>query len=251
MLKQVTCFAGCTALVALVMSAPIGVAFAQEREATAGGVQLVYAMSSQGYPFGSITLTRRAAEHEGKRVVEEKTVTEMDYTTGSERHTSKSNELAWIGPEGLVKYDATFTENGETTMMKVRWSDDSLLVRSRFAEGDEWAGVEFEKGQFDFTLPENPPLKRVAQAGGKTTLKWLSFYEMAIAPVKIEHLGKERRKAGNTSFDCDIIVFDNPSMGLGGKIWIAQDRMGPFLLREEGRNPDGPFTMQVTEYRAQ
>lgn len=226
-----------------------GAAWAQDSKDTTNTVQLTYRMSSMGYPFGTIAVTRQSIEHNDKPIVEEKTVTTMDLSNNGETNTITSEEVAWIGPEGLIKYDATFDENGQVTLLKARWLDNSLSVKARLGEGDEWTGVEFDRRDFDFTTPEMLPIRSVLSAGGKATVNWLSFYEMATAPVTIEYQGKDKRNVGNRSFDCKVFVFDNPQMGLSGKIWIATDVHGPFLLREEGRSPDGPFTMQVTDFQ--
>jgi len=210
-------------------------------------VEMVYDMLSQGFRMGSVTVTRTMVQEKGQRTVEEKTVMKIKVDIPSNEYSLDSTETASIGPKGLTKYEGTFDENGTKSAIKAKLEDDNLVVRTRMGEGEQWLTMEFPTKGYDFTSSEVPPEERL-KGGEQATLNWLSLYEMAVAKVKVKRVGKESIKVGNRTFDCEILTFDNKEMESSGKVWVAKDSLGPFLVKEDGREPTGPFTLVLTKY---
>jgi len=220
--------------------------------AAESGIKTTYAIGSGGFDFGKTEIIRKPTTgKDGEKIVEETSTSSMNLSFGGESYSSRSIEKMKIGPNGLLSYDADFTENGERTVLEARWHGEVLKVRTRLGEGEEWVGLDFAKDQFDFTTPETPPqkeLKKLNKDNKKISLQWLNFYELATATVEINYVGTETIKVGQTSLDCIVIVFENHQMDLQGKIWFATDELGTFLVKEEGRNSDGPFTLTLNRY---
>lgn len=208
--------------------------------------ELRYAMEAQGMNFGNTTMTREFVQESGQKLLQEKTIT---YIMLSVQNTISSEEVAKFNKdEDLVSYKGSHATGPDTIRVEAEIWNNSLVVSGSTQGGELEPWIEVNRKDYDFTSLHIPMDK--LKLGKKETVKrFLDFGDENFTnhKNKMKLVGKEKQTIGDFEFDCQIVAIDFGH--IKGKMWIAKDKFGYFLLKEEAVSTEmGPFTMKVVDY---
>ena len=106
----------------------------------------------------------------------------------------------------------------------------------RINEGKRVHHLRFSGADYDVTSVEH---------GRAGKLRVLDLDRFEIIDVTSRDIGRERVDG----FDCRIVRFR--SSVASGKRWVASDELGMFLVKEEGSDEDGPYSLTLTRREVQ
>ncbi len=204
-------------------------------------VSATYDISTCGLPVGTMVVERHVLMHDGDPAVKMVRIADIQAGFLFLKYTMKTEETCLSDEIGLLEYDATFERNGKKTLIKakldqglfrVSWQADSR-TESKVLKKEEYEATTGEIiGGF---LHEGEARHRVYDLEDKLT------DTQTLTLVNWEKLNI----AGHT-FECRVIAFE--SERTRGRRWIADDDWGPFIVKEEGKEPGGPYAFKITSY---
>ena len=213
---------------------------------TASAQTLDYAVYLDGDRIGETVVTA-AASTAAPDAVELLTRTSIRVESwGFTVFSLEFEEFLLVGPVGLLEYRSRAEIDGVTPHGHAHRQDGAMQVRLVAADGDT-ASVVHPLSAFDFTSQEVPDLTGWA-AGTTETYRVLDLESGTIREHRYTLIDEEDRQVGDMAIPCWVVRVEHDSGPT--RVWLARDGFGT-LVREEGRDDDGAYVMQLTGYRAE
>jgi|GEM_PF-6549580 len=215
--------------------------------ADASVVFLEYEMSSNGLIWGDSIIKRSIIIKNNQRFMLEETDTNT-MTTPAETVDSKETFLL-DADQNIVEYTALHINNTDTTRVAAEVMGRDLVVRGSEtgAQLHDWMRVN--RGHYHFTSLYMP-IGRLDLSEETSVKRFIDFGDdhFTIHENKMTLVGRETVRMGEISFDCQIITIDFGH--IKGRLWIAKDKWGYFLIKEEANlEGTGPFEITLVQYR--
>lgn len=123
------------------------------------------------------------------------------------------------------------------------------LVMGLLREGDGLKGDQRIPGdQFDTTAMELPRYLLNHQTGlGETAVGVLDTGQLEIKSWHFSPAGQEVLALAGREFSC--WKFSGKSDGEHSLYWVARDKLGAFVVRETGKDKDGPYEIRLKSYK--
>ena len=206
----------------------------------------MYDISAEGYSVGNVKAVRTASDENGAVVVKEIWDTEISFSLDGLTYSLKSQETAEYDLNRLRSYTAVITENDSGGKVTANFFNKDIQVETYGKEGKIQKTGFFKKGDYDFT-DAYMPLNRLKLKQGKYTKNMLCFQDGSIRIINLRVAQKASVTAAGKTFQCKVLDFD---YGVAkGRVWLAEDSLGCFVVQEYSSTEDGPFKRVLTEYK--
>lgn len=132
----------------------------------------------------------------------------------------------------------------------IPFGGETLMVLDLLGGGDDEQGdVAVPLDTFDTTLSGLPAcLLRIKQKEEKQ-LKILDTSELKVESVVVTAKGSEQITLAGQQFFC--MIFYVKAKNGHSTYWVAEDSLGAFIVKEQGKDADGPFALNLYKYEKQ
>lgn len=160
----------------------------------------------------------------------------------SNDYSLETNEHVVVGKQGILHYIAEYEENGKKS--RVDGQLDGHKFSGTVQDGDEHHTFLFPVLGFDpiaFVITQ-----QLQNDNSSLSVDFMVPETMEFQKEKRSLVSEERISIAGNSYDCQIIAFNTPYSH--GKRWIAKDLLGQFLVKEEGQDKDGKYSIVLKEH---
>lgn len=130
----------------------------------------------------------------------------------------------------------------------IPYAGEALTVLGLLAGGGDSEGeFRIPLNSFDTTSGQLASfLMRKPKGLKKEKVKVLDTSELKIETLIIEEANQEQIKIAGRTFKCRVFNITKPQ----GKstYWLAEDALGAYIVKESGKDGDGPYEMILTKY---
>jgi hypothetical protein len=81
----------------------------------------------------------------------------------------------------------------------------------------------------------------------KNEIRLLDTEQLEVERYSIKLLGEERINLGGQIFLCRVVLLISPNSEIS--YWIAEDKIGPFLVKESNKDDEGTYEILLKEYK--
>lgn len=128
-------------------------------------------------------------------------------------------------------------------------AEETLKVIGMLSEnGNNKGEIRISLESFDTASSQLPSiLMRKPQGLGKGKVRLLDTSELKIETHKYEEVDQEQIEIAKKTFKCRVFSIARPK----GKStsWIAEDELGAFVVKESGKDEDGPYELILKQYK--
>lgn len=203
--------------------------------------RLRYDFMLDGKSAGAINVLRQATTENGSVATDIETQFEMKIKVALFAYHFRSTSHALLGPHGLVRFSSNIEEDGKQRRIVAQRRDDTIDVEH--LSGTDRRAWHFGAPEFDATSAEFSEYDH-ATAGSTARMRVLDLEAPALQNVLFDFIGEDVVVLDGLRIPCWVIRFK--SKAEQGERCVAKDGLGHFLVREEGRTPDGPYKITVT-----
>lgn len=153
----------------------------------------------------------------------------------------------FLWSKGIIK-NLSITENdaGKKTTITGSASEKAIALNVKAQSRKEQTG-EFPFADFDTTFAGLVPyLAKKDFPKGKMTLRILDTGAGEIVDAKIEISDTDKLRRNGRSFECIKVRYK--SEGVKATLWIAEDSMGPFVVKDVSSSEIGRVVQDLTHY---
>ena len=154
----------------------------------------------------------------------------------------KSEEEATLDDKGIRSYRSVTTINGEKWTVSGEMVEDVLRLKVS-GEGKDWP-VSISKRDYDITSLDSPQ-KELAAPGDGRKYRVLNFDELEMEEWEYHWKGEEGVEFEGEERACRVIEFSKPNEKGRQWYWMSED--GLVMLKEEGEDEDGPYSVMLTD----
>lgn len=146
----------------------------------------------------------------------------------------------------LQAFDHTIIEDGNKSTIKGKQGRDLIKATIKEADATKPQTAEIDSRSYDATLEGFPryAIKALPVKPG-TEIKLLDTVEFTIVPYTMLSHEEGSVTILKKQYDCNIFKLKTPEGE--STYWIAQDDLGPFLVKESGKDQDGPYEVLMRE----
>lgn len=257
------------------MAAAIVTASSSQAIAIGQTIEKSYIVEAEGEVVGTLDI-RRSSRGAGYGELQLETQVSLGVGLVEGLHEVTGDSILRFGPNGIVSFDHRLRDNdlryriaGEKVpdgiwvsaqrVMTTKQHEDKGFVDaalqattsavpflgaavSLFAsEGDVSKPIPLD--EFDLTEAELPQLIASNRTG---KFKVLNTEELEINAFDLQQEGLAPLLIGDSRFEAQVASVTGKHSS--ARYWIATDSLGPFIVKIEGRDQDGDYTIRLTQY---
>lgn len=207
-------------------------------------ISATYVVKSDDENLGYIKSFREIKTEGSKPVVLVTDNLSVDLKSFWGNYSLRSDEIMKLNSFELFEYQRTYSEDGKTSQVKAVLVDEQLVVRIN----DDGKSFDFnlDRSSYDATSEDAP--WKFLRTGEKTKrLKVLNFDDFEIKEITYTNKGLCKIDIANHHFDSHRLHFSSEEKS--GDLWLVEDDTGVWLLKENGTDNSGDYTIQLVEYR--
>lgn len=209
-----------------------------------GQVEILYGIEASNTNIGNLRVVRKSPYADSLTLHTKYEFNIPGYFSNTEFTMDK--QLVFNGQE-LTSVDSYIVEGDEGIRIWGELKGNALAMNAKETGGKQ-EPFEYPANLYD-VADEGLALALNAledTAEGKV-LRLLDTAEFEVLTSKITRITKGTVNAAGRSFDCRIfhVTTDEGE----ATYWIAQDDLGPYLVKEVGKDEDGPYTLAMTSYK--
>lgn len=245
-------------------------------------IETTYDVRSENENIGTLTLLRSRVEHNAQPAIEITTSMNLHVEHFLGDYTLNTKSISISTEDGIQIFDHKISENDKHYRITGEHHDQELWVSARQiltpAELDEKALADAAVGVASSAIPYlglatsllsgdqegdgripldlfdgiSDQLPALLSEGLVISKKPQALQVLDTATLNIESgeykmTGTEVITAAGMEFTCWVIQAQSPNKQW--QMWIAEDAMGPFILRETGTDEDGPYALELKTYK--
>jgi hypothetical protein len=257
------------AIAAVLMTASSGHAVAMDQS-----IKHRYVIEADGEVIGTVDM-RRSSRGEGYDELQVETQLSLGIGSAEGVDEVTGDSIVRIGPNGIIRFDHRWRQNdlryriaGEkvhgglwVSAQHVKtpkqhedknFTDGAIqlmtnavphlgLVVSLFSEGD--TSEPIPSGEFDLTEAELP---QFIAAGRTGEFRVLNTEELDIDTIDLRQEGLEILLIGDSRFETQLASVT--SKNTSARYWIANDSLGPFVVKVEGLDKEDAYTVRLSQH---
>ena len=207
-------------------------------------VSTTYVIKNGGEKIGEITSIREASRVADAYVVQVRDDLTIDVKSFWSNYSLRSSETMKLNQLGLFEYHGKYLENGNTSQLNATIQNKQLTINAE-GDGDDLS-IQLEESDYDATS-EDAPWRFLRSGEPSRELKVLDFDDFEIKTIKFTNQGKHPVEIANHHFDSHRIQFKSKEKS--GEQWLVEDETGIWLLKESGKDSDGDYLIQLTDFK--
>lgn len=207
-------------------------------------VSTTYVIKTSDKKIGEITSLRKASGEADDYIVAVEvhlTINVDDYWSN---YSLRSSETMKLNQVGLYEYHGKYLENGNLIQLDAVLRDKLLAINVK-EDGDD-QNIHFEDCDYDATS-EDVSWRFLRSGKLSSELMVLDFNDFEVKPIKYTNLGTHLVEIANHRFHGHRIHFKGKEKS--GEMWLVEDEMGVWLLKETGKDNEGDYVIQLTGYK--
>ena len=219
---------------------------AQEPAVTGATCVTRYDMSARGITVGHEQMARAKVTRAGKEWVESRENLDFVVNLLVYRYSRKSEEVALTDSSGLCAYHLSMVENGKRKEISGELRDG--LFAFTVTENGSNRTWSLPKTEFDCTMQETPE-QCVTKPGDTKTLRVLDPGDQAVVKCTYRYVTSEPITVGKRKVDCRVVDSEDGQNKV--RTWLTTDTLGGVVLRQDGVNGRGPYSLRPTSHVAE
>jgi hypothetical protein len=260
----------------------------EKKSISTDSIDTVYDLTSNGADIGDISIIRSQQGDPGGRLylVEESVSAKVSGFWGLWEMTSIGSTV--IDDKGLLGFDYKVKENDKnwhifgdrhdqelwcsvrkvltkkekdeedvaavSSMVishTVPYSGEILTVIGMLSDNDDNEGeLRISLDSFEIAYWQLPSfLMKKPKGLGKGKVRLLDASELKIETYKFEEMEQELIETAKRTFKCRVYSITNPKGK--SRYWLTEDELGAFIVKEYGRDDDGPYEILLKQYNTE
>jgi hypothetical protein len=205
---------------------------------------MIYEVTTRGLRVGTVE-TVRCREHLGTADVTRCEV-RMDVDAGFLwlQYKMSDHEIAWAGPGGVVKYRRERTE--DNLSLAVEGALTNGVFHLAIAENGTNRTMDVARADYEATTRDGVETK-LAGSGERRTWLVLDFETLQVVDRAYTLSGREKLRAAGRTFEARIV--DYKDRNKEGRRWIVEDAFGLAILRQDGKDRRGGYSMKLVRVK--
>ncbi len=202
------------------------------------------AVYSHGFKVGEISSRYIRREEAGEELLLYTSHTRINAGFLVTSYTLEGDEEARIGPEGTRSYRKEWRENGERHLVDGVFDAGVFRCVSSGAGGTRRT-FTFPRESYDFTTMDCPEL-RIRGEGELLTVRLLDLETCEVVTRSYRWVRTERLTVNGATELFRVVEFHDKNKG--GTRWIAPDKVGVRIARQDGTSRKGGYSVRAMDH---
>jgi len=217
------------------------IALVADPASTAAVHVIHYDLASKGMTLTHVEAVRSKVMRDGQECTELRLTTETKFDLLVFKYALKSQEILVTTPTGLVAYSLDSVEDGKRKTIFGQWRQG--VFHFDVTEDGQSRTWEAAPAAFDFATDDGPA-QRLEPADGAKTFRVLDPEDLAVVARTFRAVAAEPLTVGDRKVTCRVVEIEDDNMKI--RRWFTTDELGLVVLREDGCEKRGTYSMRAT-----
>lgn len=227
---------------AVILALLLGWSLAGGREVRAEGAVSRYDLHAKGMKVGKVQTTRSRVEKDGSEVLCCDIVSEVKVNLLVYKYNLTNHEVSYADDQGVFEYSQVSVEDGNSLAVHGRLADG--VFRFSIVENGAERILEIPRDSYDVTTQDGVELTLDA-ALKERKLRVLDLGALQVVERTYQLSGREEIEAGAGRTACRVIDMEDCNKKI--RRWIAADPFGLVIIRQDGRDKAGAYSMRLQD----